>query len=74
MKPPSKYTLRREGLLYEPFCKTNFSQFSINYRGPHLWNKLIIERNDISYYKSFPLFKFKLKEYLLSLEAVEEFF
>ena len=74
MKPPSKYTPRREGLLYEPFCKIKFSQFSINYRGPHLWNKLIIERNDISYYKSFPLFKFKLKEYLLSLEAVEEFF
>jgi hypothetical protein len=73
-KPPSKYNLRREGLLYEPLCKTKFSQFSINYRGPHLWNKLIIDRNDISHCKNFYIFKYKLKEYILSLEAVEEFF
>ena len=73
-KPPTKYNLRNEGILFEPTCKTKFSQFSINYRAPHLWNKLILEKNDISKFEYYPLFKFKLKEYILSLDSIEMFF
>ena len=36
-KSAGKYTLRSEGVLFGPKCKTNFSQFSVDYREPHLW-------------------------------------
>ena len=62
-KPPTKYHLRSEGILYEPFCKTKQSQFSVNYRAPHLWNKLIIEKHNISHFSCLPLFQCKLKEF-----------
>jgi hypothetical protein len=73
-KPPNKYSLRIENKLYEPMCKTKFSQFGIFYRGPHLWNKIIIEGNDISKYRHYPLFQSKLKKVLLSLENEELYF
>ena len=74
-KPPNKYCLRNNGILQEPRCKTKISQFGVNYRAPHLWNKLILEKkNDISNYEYFPLFQLELKEYVLSLDNIEQFF
>ena len=39
LKPPSKYSLRTDNLLYIPWKRTKFDQFSIYSRGPYLWNK-----------------------------------
>ena len=46
-----------------PYCRTNFSKFSIIYTGPYHWNKLPV---DLKLINSFELFKKKLKRYLLS--------
>ena len=37
LKPPSKYSLRRDRLLPIPLGRTKFAQFSINVCGPYLW-------------------------------------
>ena len=73
-KPKNKYVLRDEGFLLEPNCKTKFAQLCINYRGPHIWNTLILQKYDISHCTSYPLFKLKLKEYLLALDDVSMYF
>ena len=41
----SKYALRNEYSIQEPLCRTNFSQYCISYRGPYLWNKIVISKN-----------------------------
>ena len=41
VKQVDKYTMRSQGQLIEPFKRTKISQFSITYRGPHLWSKVI---------------------------------
>ena len=70
-KPPNKYQLRKEGLLFEPKCKTKFSQFGISYRAPHLWNALVANvKEDLSKIENFTLFQYKLKEYVLNLDLI----
>ena len=66
-KSTGKYTLCSESVLFEPKCKTNFRQFSVDCQGPHLWKNLILNGVDLSEYDYFPLFKCKLKQYLLTL-------
>ena len=39
----TKYALRNS--IQEPLCRTNFSQYCISYRGPYLWNKIVILKN-----------------------------
>ena len=41
----TKYALRNEYSIQEPLCRTNFSQYCISYRGPYLWNKIVISKN-----------------------------
>ena len=41
----TKYALRNENSIQEPPCRTNFSQCCFSYRGPYLWNKLVISKN-----------------------------
>ena len=41
----TKYALRNEYSIQEPLCQTNFSQYCISYRGPYLWNKIVISKN-----------------------------
>ena len=41
----TKYALRNENSIQEPLCRTNFSQYCISYRGPYLWNKIVISKN-----------------------------
>ena len=38
----SKYNTKSANkTLNKPFFKTKYNQFSITYRGPHLWNSLV---------------------------------
>ena len=48
LKPENKYTTRSAGTLIEPLCRTKLSQFSISFRGPHLWNKLVVQKTRVS--------------------------
>ena len=66
--------MRDNGSLYEPFCKTNSNQFYIAYRGPHIWNKIILGNFNFSDEPSYLSFKYKLKETILSLENITEHF
>ena len=54
-RPHNKYTLRNEGILFVPRCRTKFSQFTIKYRAPHLWNCILLENSNIAKSESFPL-------------------
>ena len=50
-------------------CRTNFSQYCISYRGPYLWNKIVISKNlTFGDSDSLQAFKCELKRCLLSVE------
>ena len=76
LKPPNKYNTRSEGILVEPLCRTKFEQFRILYRAPHLWNKLIWPKTNISSTKSFQCFKRKVKALIMKMnsESIDSFF
>lgn len=71
-KPVNKYTLRNNDFLYEPICRTKFSQFCIAFRAPFLWNKIVIPNFDLS--DTFPIFKNKLKNFILSIDDIFKYF
>ena len=65
----TKYAPRNENSIQEPLCRKNFSQYCISYRGPYLWNKIVISKNFIfSDSDSLQAFKCELKPFLLSVE------
>ena len=71
LKLKNKYQLKRSCTLLEPFCKSKFSQLCINYRGPHLWNTIVLSQNtDLEQSITLKLFKEKLKAYLFTLDEV----
>ena len=50
----------------EPLCRTNFSQYCISYRGPYLWNKIVISKKlTFGDSDSLQSFKYELKRFLL---------
>ena len=60
LKPKSKYQLKRSRSLLEPFCKIKFSQLSITYRGPRLWNTIVLSQNtDLEQSTTLKVFKEK---------------
>ena len=64
-----KYALQNENSIQEPLCRTNFSQYCISYRGPNLWNKIVISKKlTFSDSDSLQAFKRELKRFLLSVE------
>ena len=65
----TKYALRNESSIHEPLCRTNFSQHCISYRGPNLWNKIVISKY-LTFRDSDSLqaFKCELKRFPLSEE------
>ena len=68
LKPKNKYQLKRSCTLIEPFCKSNFSQLCINYRGPHLWNTIVLSQNtDLEQSTTPKVFKEKRKAHLFTL-------
>lgn len=76
MKPKNKYTMRNNKSLYEPPCRTNFNKFCISYRGPYLWNKIIIpffSSVDLNGY-TYSLFSSQLKRLLFLIENTNPFF
>ena len=65
----TEYALRNEYSIQEPLCRTNFSQYCISYRGPYLWNKIVISKNlTFGDSDSLQAFKCELKRFLLSVE------
>ena len=74
LKPKNKYQLKRSCAPFEPFCKSKFNQLCINYRGPHLWNTIILNRNtDLEQSATLKFFKEKLKAYMFSLLTMLHF-
>ena len=71
-KPINKYTLRNNKFMHEPFCRTKFNQYGIAYRAPYLWNKVVLPNFDIFY--TFPIFKHKLKNFILFSDDIIKFF
>ena len=71
-KPPNKYTLRRQ-FLVEPVIKTKIEEFCINFRRPHLWNKICLCL-DLSQIDNPSLFKKTIKPLIVSLSEIEKFF
>ena len=75
LKPKNKYQLKRSCTLLAPFCKSKFSQLCINYRGPHLWNTIVLSQNtDLEQSTTLKIFKEKLKVYLFTIDNVTFFF
>ena len=71
LKPKNKYQLKRSCTLLEPFRKTKFSQPCINYRGPHLWNTIVLSQNtDLVQSRTLKRFKGRLKTYLFTRDDV----
>ena len=65
----TKYALRNKKSIQEPPCRTNFGQYCISYRGPNLWNKIVISKYlTFSDSDSLQAFKCELKRFLLSVE------
>ncbi|XP_057290307.1 uncharacterized protein LOC130612998 [Hydractinia symbiolongicarpus] len=71
----NKYTTRSAGQYYPPFRKTKNSQFSISYRGPHIWNSFNKIKKSIFVSTSENIFRCKLKNLLLfEFESKTTFF
>ena len=65
----TKYAPGNEYSIQEPLCRTTFSQYCISYRGPYLWNKLVIPKNlTFSDSDSLQAFKCEPKRFLLSVQ------
>jgi hypothetical protein len=74
LRPKNKYTLRYEGTLSTPLCKTKYSQFTMSYRAPNLWNLLILPSKEMNSTESPMVFKNKAKTAVAGLENYQDFF
>ena len=57
----NKYTLKSQGNYAKPFKKSKLTQFSISYRGPHVWNNLLDKQTELKSIINQNTFKQKLK-------------
>ena len=71
-KPENKYNIRSRGKLAKPFYRKKRTQFNIDYRSPHLWNELA--HDNIRTLDSLPLFRKKMKEFILMFHDTEQYF
>ena len=71
-KPENKYNIRSRGKLTEVFYKNERTQFTIDYRGPHLWNELA--HDNFRTLDSLPLYSKKIKEFMLMFHDTEQCF
>ena len=74
LKPTNKYTMRSTGTVLEPICKTKLDQFSISFRSPHLWNKLIVNNGHHIQTETFCSFLNIVKKALASIDNIFQFF
>ena len=72
-KPPNKYTMRNQYLV-EPKIKTKFEEFSISFRGPRLWNKIVIPNSNLVNLEHLLLFKHRIKAFLLGFKDILDYF
>ncbi len=70
MKPKNKYNLRINNNLIAPFCHKSKDQFFVSYRGPYLWNKIVLPNFDFSTQLTFASFKQKLKKIVFLIENI----
>ena len=71
LKRKNRYQLKRSCILLEPFCKIKFSQLCINYRGPHLWNTILLSQDtDLEQSIILKLFNERLQAHLFILDDV----
>ena len=66
-KPKSKYSMRSDKNIYQPTAKLRCKRFSIQYRGPKLWNHIVLKSKELSEIKTKPIFKRKLRKHLVNL-------
>jgi hypothetical protein len=74
LNSPNKYAMRSNDNLKEPNCKSRFAQYSISYRAPRLWNKLILTNLSLENLITFSIFKTKTKKIFSQIEDIQQFF
>ena len=67
-KTSHKYHTRQSGQYRKPLKKTKVAQFSICYRGPHLWNAFLKHFPNIDRVESVSSFSYKTKAILKAYE------
>ena len=65
-KSEQRYCLRSENNLSLPSAKLRCNQYSIPYRGPKLWNEIVVKSNQLSEATTYNNFKARLKKFLLN--------
>ena len=69
----NKYTLKSSNLTI-PFKKSKLTQFSISYRGPHLWNTVLRKKTKLKNTINLNIFKRDLKQTIMSTKETFDFF
>ena len=64
----NRYTTRATGNFTLPKKTTKFSRFSISYRGPYLYNKIISENIELKALNNSATLKKKLKHLILNIK------
>ena len=72
LKPENKYNIRSRGKLTGLFYRKKHTRFNIDYRGLHLWNEL--GHDNFRTLDSLPLFRKKMKEFILMFHDTEQYF
>ena len=70
--PENKYNVRSRGKLTKSFYREKSTQFNIDCRRPHSWNELV--HDNFRTLDSLPLFRNKMKEYILMFHDTEQHF
>ena len=58
----------------EPFSRRNYELFTFSFRGPRLWNELILNSDILFNSTNFKEFKSGVKKLLLNAEDLSEYF
>ena len=73
-RPPNKYNMKSKDVLVEPACKTKLASFSISYRAPFLWNKLISPNFCKFETESLQTFKASVTKLAFECENIKDYF
>jgi hypothetical protein len=74
LNSPNKYSMRSNGCLKEPMCKSKLAQYSISYRAPRFWNNLILTKKNLADFTTFSVFKTNTKNIISQIEDIQQFF
>ena len=74
IKTYNSYNIRSHGKLVKPFCKKKLTECSISFRGPKLWNELVISQIPNIHSISLSVFKKKIKNIISLLENILDYF